>query len=57
MYIEPMLQLAFMALLTEADNINLTTTWDKAQAQIEEDPRFLALHYRERQYLFNRFKR
>ena len=52
-----MLQLAFMALLTEADNINLTTTWDKAQAQIEEDPRFLALHYQERQYLFNRFKR
>ena len=52
-----MLQLAFMALLTEADNINLTTTWDKAQAQIKEDPRFLALHYRERQYLFNQFNR
>ena len=40
MYSEPTIQLAFMALLMEVD-INLTTNWDKAQAQIEEDPRFL----------------
>ena len=54
--IDPALRIGFVQLMLDA-GITSTMTWGEAQSLLENDARFLAVHFRQRTFLFNEFQR